>query len=126
MEFTIPWKKSIESLPISDPLYPYLLYEPRQVKQDLQRLKPSRKTKRAINAIGSAWKWLAGTPDHDHEVLQGKINEQLENTNKKVIINRLINKKITQIGNVTNTILKNIHNSEQLINENANILKYKI
>lgn len=119
--------KSIESLPTSHPLYPYLLYELRQVKRDLQRLKPSKKTKRAINAIGSAWKWLAGTPDHhDHEVLQGKINEQLENNNKQVVINRLINEKINQIGNVTNTILKSIHNSEQLINENANILKYKI
>jgi hypothetical protein len=58
--------------------------------------------------------------------LQGKINEQLENNNMQVVINRLINEKINQIGNVTKTILKSIHNSEQLINENANILKYKI
>jgi len=49
---------------------------------------------RAIEAIGTAWKWLAGLQDHhDYETLENKVNEQLENNNKQVVINRLINKK---------------------------------
>jgi len=51
----------------------------------LQRLKPSTKNKRAIEALGTAWKLLAGTPDpYDHEVIINKLNDQLENNNKQV------------------------------------------
>jgi len=56
---------SLQSLNPSHPLYPYLSFE----LNDLKRLKPPNKNKRAIEALGTAWIWLAGTPDHhDHEV----------------------------------------------------------
>jgi len=73
---------------------------------------------RAIEAIGTAWKWLAGLQDHhDYETLENKVNEQLENNKKQVVINRLINKKISQLPT---------QSSEEIVNQKANILKYKI
>jgi len=118
---------SLQSLNPSHPLYPYLSFELSQVKNDLKRLKPPNKSKRAIEALGTAWKWLAGTPDHhDHEVIINKINDQLENNNKQVVINRIINEKINQLTNVTNAILKVTLSSEEIVNQKANILKYKI
>lgn len=120
-------QNSLQSINPSHPLYPYLSFEMSQIKTDLRRLKPANKNKRAIEAIGTAWKWLAGTPDHhDHEVITNKINEQLENNNRQVVINRLINEKINQLTNVTNAILKVTLSSEEIINQKVNTLKYKI
>jgi len=48
----------------------------------------STRSKRGINEIGTVWKWLAGTPDHDDFIkIQNKIDELIENNNKQFIIN---------------------------------------
>jgi len=57
-------------------------------------------------------------PDHhDYQILENNINKQ-------VVINRLINKNINKLTNVTNTILKITQNSDEIINQKATILKY--
>lgn len=120
-------EESFKSLTSSHPLQPYLSYELKQIKSDLRRLQTQKRPKRAIEAIGTAWKWLAGSPDHhDYEVVENKINEQLENNNRQVVINRLINEKINQLSNATNAIIKFTQSSEGIIDQKANILKYKI
>lgn len=72
----------------------------------MKRLVPSKR-KRSIEFIGSAWKWIAGSPDsHDFEILEQKINNVLQNNNRQLIINELLSQRITEITNITNAIIK--------------------
>ena len=51
-------------------LYPFLRHELEDLQEYLGRLKP--KSKRSLNFLGSAWKWIAGSPDHDDIKILGK------------------------------------------------------
>lgn len=99
-------------------LVPYLQFELTQMQNALNNLKPHR-VGRSLNFIGSAWKWVAGNPDHDDfELIKNKMNNVLENNNKQVIINQLQNERINNITKITNDILTAM--------KNDNVINYKI
>lgn len=69
--------------------------------------------KRSLNFLGTAWKWLAGTQDHDdHKIVLDKINNILENSDKQRIINRDTITRINLLTNVTNVIIRRIQTEE--------------
>lgn len=81
----------------------YLQHEVKQAKNLLYQLKP--KTKRSLDFIDSAWKWLAGSPDHDDVVtLREKTNNVLSNNNQQVVINNLFENKINNITRIINQV----------------------
>ena len=42
-----------------------------------------------MNFLGSAWKWLAGTPDHeDFRIIKAHTQKLLQNNEKQIFINR--------------------------------------
>lgn len=106
-------------------LLPYLSYSISQMKSCLSRLKSKTKTKRSLDFIGSAWKWLAGNPDHqDFEIVENKMNNVLKNNNNQIVINQLTIEKINKLSIVTNNISKlveNRFNEEKLLD-----FKYKL
>lgn len=108
----------------SHPIHPYLIHEIQQIRNHLEYLKP--RNKRSLNFIGSAWKWVAGNPDHDDfAIIEQKINNVLENNNRQVIINKMSLEKINEITSRTNEILKftkSIDWKDSLIDK----LKYKL
>lgn len=109
----------------SHPLYPILSYEILRIRSHLARLKINKVNKRSLDFIGSAWKWIAGNPDHhDHEILTNKVNNVLKNNNKQAIINRMTVEKINEITNMTNRVLRtfNENNNDKSILE----IKYKL
>jgi len=54
----------------------------------------STRSKRGIHEIGTVWKWLAGTSDHDDFIkIHIKNNELIENNNRQFIINSKLLKK---------------------------------
>lgn len=108
-------------------LYPFLRHELKELQEYLDRLKP--KSKRSLNFLGSAWKWIAGSPDHDDfEILEKKTNKMLRNNNKQVVINILSIENFKEITKITNEILRNINSSStNSIKEQAiTVLKYKL
>lgn len=91
---------------------PFLLHDIRQVEDHLKRLKP--RSKRSINLIGTAWKWIAGTPDHeDHQIVVDKINGLLTNNELQRIINKDAIDKINILTETTNEILKTVQSLEE-------------
>ena len=73
------------------PMFPFLSYEIQQIQTHLNRLSPNPRNKRSIELIGSAWKWIAGTPDkHDFQIINEKINNVISNNNQQRIINNLL------------------------------------
>lgn len=75
---------------------PFLVHEMTEIHGYLDRLRP--KVKRSLNFIGSAWKRIAGNPDHDNfELITQKTNRVLANNNKQVVINKLSLEKINEL-----------------------------
>lgn len=110
----------------SHPLYPYLNHETSQLQEYLNEIKPIRK-KRSLNFLGSTWKWIAGTPDHDDFVMiKKKVNNLLENSNKQVVINNLYNNRLNNITKITNAILESIRTNNIIDNQAIFKLQYKI
>lgn len=63
----------------------------------LDQLSPTR-SKRAIETIGTIWKWIAGSPDHDDKVIiENKINDLIMNNNKQFITNSKIIKALNSL-----------------------------
>jgi len=106
--------------------YPYLNHEIQQVESVLQRLTPRRK-KRAIDALGTVWKWVAGTPDsEDFKIISDQMNKVLENNNRQVVINRLIEEKLNELINKTNTVTNAVKSYDQIQKDVSNLLEMKI
>ncbi len=75
------------------------------IKILMSQLLPSR-NKRGINELGTAWKWLSGTPDHDDLTrIENKINELTENNNKQFTINSRIFQEVQLMTKILNTIV---------------------
>lgn len=115
-----------EEITTVHPLYPYLNHELNSLQTLLDGLKP-HKTKRSLNFIGTAWKWIAGNPDHeDFEIIKSKINNVLENNNKQVIINQMYNDRINNITKMANMITNAIHKENHLTDQLALNIQYKL
>lgn len=92
---------------------PFLNHDINQLMSQLRRMKP--RVKRSIDVIGTAWKWIAGTPDHeDHQIVVNKINGLLSNNEKQFIINKDTINRINLLTNTTNEILKSLHSFEEI------------
>lgn len=115
------------NIPPSHPLLPFLLEDIRSITSLINRLTLSKRHTRAINEIGTVWKWLAGSPDHDDfQILADKMNNVIENNNNQIIINERL---IEQVNNVTitnNKILKSLKSNENMQNTLILNEKYKI
>lgn len=117
----------VQNTNLNHPLIPYLKYTISQINSYISRLKPSLKSKRSLDFLGSAWKWIAGSPDHhDFEIIQNKMEEVLENNSNQIVINRLSLEKINKLTNATNEIIKIIKTEQNLHNERVLEFKYKL
>lgn len=106
-------------------LRPFLIHEITEIQGYLDRLKP--KMKRSLNFIGSAWKWIAGNPDHDDfEIITQKTNRMLANNNKQVVINKMSLEKINELTATTNEIIKHMNYNETTKEKLITNLRLKI
>jgi len=72
----------------------------------ISQIIPSR-SKRGINEIGTIWKWIAGTPDHDDFItVQNKIDDLIQNNNDQFVINSKIFKEIKSLSEEFKTAFK--------------------
>lgn len=107
------------------PILTSLLDQNRLYLNSLKILKSNKK--RSLDFIGSAWKWLAGSPDHgDYNILVDKINNVLKNNNDQVIINKMTTDRVNEIINITNTISKFIKEDNNTKQDLINKIKYKL
>jgi len=75
------------------------------IKMLLSQILPSR-AKRGINKIGTLWKWIAGTPDHDDLItVQNKIDDLIPSNNNQFVIDSKLFKKIRTLSENLKTVL---------------------
>lgn len=60
------------------------------------------------DTLGSAWKWMAGTPDaEDLRLINGTMNELINANNQQFHVNEQINRRIEIITNTVNRAMQN-------------------
>jgi len=68
------------------------------IEMHLSQILPSRK-KRGINELGTLWKWIAETPDHDDLItVKNKIDDLIQNNNNQFVINFKLFKEIKTLS----------------------------
>lgn len=99
---------------------------------DQLRYREVRRSSRSINWLGSAWKWLAGSPDAtDWDSIVKSQNNIIDNNNKQYRINRYISRVSTELIDNYNRIvadLATLNNDkyEQTLFNKMTILKEEI
>ncbi|XP_055625286.1 uncharacterized protein LOC129767975 [Toxorhynchites rutilus septentrionalis] len=92
-----------------------------QIHQTLENLAPSRRQKR-WNSLGTAWKFIAGSPDaNDLKILNSSINDLISNNNQQVRINRALNLQLKELVFKTKDAIE-LSNSKSLEIYSMNIL----
>lgn len=90
------------------------MHEVRSLEKILNELRP-RRSARSIDALGTAWKWIAGTPDHeDFQIISDQTKNLLRNNQNQIIINKAIEERLEKITNMTNALLNTVKTSDTL------------
>lgn len=95
--------KISKTLPISN-----LIQDKSKVLQrNLDLLKPSKARRyKRWDAIGTTWKWIAGTPDADDlRIINTTLNELIAQNNAQVHINNVLNVKIAEMTSTINSLI---------------------
>ncbi|XP_039957627.1 uncharacterized protein LOC120772864 [Bactrocera tryoni] len=101
--------------------YSTLKQEIEQTKEAIKFIKPSgRKIRRSINILGTAWKYLAGTPDHDDFAALEYDTKQLnDNNNKQFLLNQALTERMNNLtvitDRLTNAITKDSYFNDELV-----------
>ncbi|XP_059219944.1 uncharacterized protein LOC131995334 [Stomoxys calcitrans] len=65
----------------------------------------NRRIKRGINELGTAWKWITGTPDHDDFIfITNKINDLITNNNRQYVTNSELFKTVERLSTAVRTL----------------------
>lgn len=91
-----------------------LLHQTKQISQWISELKGQKsRSRRSINWIGSAWKWIAGSPDAtDWDQIVKSQNQVINNNNQQYKINRVLMETSQQMLNEFNKIVEHLKEDE--------------
>lgn len=107
-----------QNIPNHHNLYPILIHELSLTESILENITPTIKNKRAINTLGTIWKYIAGSPDHDDfEIVANNINDLNKNNNRQVYVNEAFNKRLKNLTDIVNKISNVIRKDVLLENE---------
>lgn len=83
----------------------------RELYSNFLQIKPTKhqRTKR-WDTIGTAWKWIAGTPDaQDLRIINKSLNQLVSENNHQIRINNQISNRISELTSTINQIIDNQH-----------------
>lgn len=103
----------------SNPFYSTIHFELSQTIELLNTVNPKKK-RRALDFLGTAWKYIAGSPDHnDLEMLTENINNIAQNNNKQILINKQNNERLNNLTKISNELTNIIKKDNKIIDEIA-------
>lgn len=110
-----------------------LEHQIKYIKQMVHKLKGvNSKRRRSINWIGSAWKWIAGSPDAtDWDTVTKSQNDLIANNNEQYKINKKLMESTNEMLQQYNKIIEHLGNRaddkyEQMLFNRLSILKHEI
>lgn len=78
-----------------------------KIKTNLEHIKPKHKRRfRRWDALGKAWKWLAGSPDADDlKLIDTSVNQLVSNNNEQITINNQLLEKLNNMTHSLNDVI---------------------
>lgn len=116
-------------IPVTNPLRSTMYYELQQTIDLLDTIKTvtPRRQVRSINILGTVWKYIAGSPDHDDaEYIYKTLDEMATNNNKQIIINNDFADQVNNITKMVNVLSNAIKKDTSIVGEDIEILRNKI
>lgn len=90
------------------PISNLILQKSRELVNNLHQLKPmkSRRTRR-WDALGTGWKWIAGSPDaEDLRIINNTLDDLTTQNNQQTKINNIINTRIEEMTTTINRLIE--------------------
>lgn len=117
--------KIARKIDINLPISQLVIQKSRELHNNLLQIKPTeQKRKRRWDALGSAWKWLAGNPDADDlRILNKTTNELIQENNQQIKINQMITHRIEDISNTVNQIIAQQNLENKILLEEYEAIK---
>lgn len=92
----------------------------RELYTNFHQIKPSRATTRSKrwDAIGTTWKWIAGTPDADDlRILNLTMNQLIHQNNEQYRINEQIDERLQKLTNTVIQLAEDRHSNKAILSE---------
>lgn len=98
----------------TNPLQEVIKYRIKKLYSTLYGLKPERAHRfRRWDSLGTAWKWVAGSPDaQDLQIINLTMNNIIEQNNYQYQINQNIDKRVTQLTYTINRIVNSLNDNK--------------
>lgn len=89
------------------PIAQLVIEKSRMLINNLRQIKPIHaRRQRRWDTIGTAWKWLAGTPDaEDLRLINTTMNKLIQQNNKQLTVNKIINDRIEDMTLAINKLI---------------------
>lgn len=99
----------------NNPLHEVIKFRIKKLYSTLYGLKPQQTHRhRRWDSIGTAWKWIAGSPDaQDLHIINSTMNEIIKQNNHQYRINQNINDRIMQLTQTVNQIASSLNNNNK-------------
>lgn len=90
----------------------------RKLYTNFYQVVPRHHRSRRWNTLGTAWKWIAGSPDaQDLRIINSTMNDLIEQNNNQIQINNQINQRMQKLTNAINSITERVNSNRVLLNE---------
>nr|XP_029731544.1 uncharacterized protein LOC115267933 isoform X1 [Aedes albopictus] len=99
----------------NNPLHEVIKFRIKKLYATLYGLKPQQARRhRRWDSLGTAWKWIAGSPDaQDLHIINSTMNELINQNNHQYKINDNINNRITQLTITVNQIANSLNSKNK-------------
>ncbi|XP_049290401.1 uncharacterized protein LOC125767646 [Anopheles funestus] len=78
-----------------------------KLHETFRKISPHSVRTKRWDSIGTAWKWIAGTPDaEDLHIINSTLNALIEQNNRQILINDKIDERIQDVTNIANNVLR--------------------
>lgn len=100
--------KVVKQIDSEHPISQLAKQKSRALIDNLRQVKPIQpRRQRRWDTLGTAWKWLAGSPDaEDLRVINSTIDELINENNRQVKVNRMVNARLTEMTDAINTLIE--------------------
>lgn len=111
--------KVARQLTNNHPISELVKLKSRELINNLRQVKPVQpRRQRRWDSLGTAWKWLAGSPDaEDLRLINRTINELIDENNVQVNVNRMINTRMKEMTDAINTLIEHQNLENKLLLE---------
>lgn len=103
----------------TNPLTNILKYKAKKLYSNIYQLKPQpHHRSRRWNAVGTVWKWIAGTPDaSDLQAINTTMNDLIDQNNQQIIVNQNLNTRIQQLTHAIQEVTNQANLNDLLMDD---------